>query len=172
VRIANAATDLTAYHRTAIIRSAIHKSAIDAHGLMGHLLLDSERMRNILSLTRLYYCVCEIRVQSVSELNHLEFRYEDDRAAVKHGGAGAPSGMVRQIRNWELRHLHPLTYLYPYSIRNAIHRAREPISTDDETNRIAAINELAMARCQIMLMRIKANTSGYTKMSYRPSSPK
>lgn len=164
VRIANAATDLTAYHRTTVIRSAIHKSTVDAHGHTGHLLLDKERIRNILSICRLHYCVREIRVQSFGELNNLDQLYEDARLVAQRSGASAPSVGAKQIQNWELRHLHPLIYLYPYSIRHVIIRVKKHLAaTSERPSRTAAVNELAMARCGIMLMRRNANTSGFAR---------
>jgi hypothetical protein len=160
VQIANAATDLAAYHRTAIVRSAMHKSAIDAYGLTGHLHFDKDRMKNMLSLTRLHYCVRETRVQSLSELNNLDLLYEDARIAAQRSGLSAPSGEAKQIKNWELRHLHPLIYLYPFSIRHALLRAKKHLDPSSEhSSRTTAVNELALARCGIMLMRTNAKAN-------------
>lgn len=168
--IANAATDLTAYHRTAIFQAAIHQSANEAHGVNGYRLLDKDRMRNILSLARLRYSISEIVVQSLRDLNNLDMLYEKARIVAQsnfhsdhiHMDArfqdtvGSPnlSPGAREIKNWGLRHIHPLTYFYPYSIRHAILRAKKHLATKSlPPSRTIAVNELALARCGMRLMR-------------------
>ena len=154
VLTANAAIDLTAYRRVAIIQLAIHNAAIEGNGPSGHLRLDKKQMRNILSLARLCYSVNETNVQSFNKLNDLESLYENERLFAQRNSKSKFPGSTQKIRNWELRHLHALIYLYPYSIRNAICRAREHCSVQsDYPCRITAVNELALARCQILLMR-------------------
>lgn len=158
VLIANASTELTAYHRTAIVQTAIHQSVYESHCPTGNFLLDKDRMRNILSLTRLHYCVRELEAHSFAELNKLEGLYYDNRLAVQRSGANRSSVVpLQKVRNWELRHLHPLTYLYPYSIRNVISRAKKHFTPMIEhPTHVIAVNELAMARCEINLMRENA----------------
>lgn len=163
VRLANAETHLTAYHRTAIVQSAIHRSADDA-APSGHLLLDKGRMRNILSLARLHYCVDEIKGQSLSKLNKLDHMYENARLLAQSGGECASPVGAQKIQNWELRHLHPLIFLYPYSIRHSLRRAKDHFTaTNIRTSRSIVVNELSLARCGILLMRKNANTSGFDR---------
>jgi hypothetical protein len=160
--------DLTAYHRAGMVQSAIHQSADGAFGPKGYLRLNREGMRTILSLARLHYSVCEIGVKSLSGLQHLDHLYENARLEVQRGIDRRSPVLGRQIQNWELRHLHPLTYLYPFSIRHAIARGLQHHEVaSDSPNRTIALNELALARCGIMLMRRKATDDAKQSSSGR-----
>jgi hypothetical protein len=157
VRSAFQESNLTAYYRAGIIRSAIHQSANETFGPKGYLHLNREGMRTILSLARLHYSVCEIGIQSLSGLQHLDRLYDDARLEVQRGTNRRSPVLGRKIKNWELRHLYPLTHLYPFSIRHAIARAMQHHeATSDRPDRDIALNELALARCAIKLMRRQA----------------
>jgi hypothetical protein len=156
----SSADGLTAYHRTGILQLAIHKSANDA---FAYLCLEKNAMRNILSLARLHYSVCEIGGLNLLGLRCLEQSYKNARIeTMRQIDHRSPIGR-RHIQNWTLRHHHPLTYLYPYAIRHAIARGiADREAKFEPTNRSIAVNELALAHCGIWLMRQTAKSSaGY-----------
>lgn len=156
-RRASAERGLTAYDRVGMIRSAIHQAADQVSGPWGHLHLGRDGMRTILSLARLHYSAAELKVGSFRELQFLDCLYETARFKLQPEGDCHPPVLGRHIRNWKLRHLHPLTYLYPYAIRYAITRGLQHLAAIPELpDRAIAVNELALARCGILLMRRKA----------------
>lgn len=155
-----AATELAsdiAYRRTGMIQSAIHKAACDAHGPNGSMGLNAEGIRTMLSLTRLHFAVAELNVGSFRELRELDERYEVARAYERTGVDEHPPLIGRHIPAWRLRHIRPLSYLFPFSIRHAIARGAEQMEWPaDRQTRSIAVNELALAHCGIVLMRRSA----------------
>lgn len=151
------ARGLTAYRRTGMLQSAIHQLANDTFGPTGYLDLNIGEMRSLLSLARLHYSVGEIRVRSLEDLARLHQLYERARIEVREGSDQRPPILGRHIQNWTIRHLRPLTDLYPFSIRQALGRG---ISHRDVTgvvpDRSMAMNELTLARCETILMKRKA----------------
>ncbi|NKL44817.1 hypothetical protein GFL57_28240 [Rhizobium leguminosarum bv. viciae] len=153
---AESKSGLVAYDRTDILRTAIHKLA-DSPGNPGAVALNRERTRALLSLARLHYSIGEISVGSLTELRSLETLYATARSHALEQNTGRSTPGERHIKNWTLRHLHPLTYLFPFSIRHAIDRAlRHGSLTVDAPERLVLLNELAVARCGILLMRREA----------------
>lgn len=144
---------MTAYHRAGAVRLALYRIAQEIHGSEGHLNIEKTMMRNILSLARLRYSVSEIEIRSVREIRELYQLYEQARIMTKNETIPLITG--RYIRNWQLRSLHPLLHLYPYSLRNAINRA---VAHTASPSRAVAVNELALARCGILLMRKTAKS--------------
>lgn len=157
LRALSKAQGLTAYRRTGMLQSAIHQLANDMFGPKGYLDLNISEMRSLLSLARLHYSVGEIRVRGLEDLATVHQLYERARIEAKEGSDQRPPILGRHIQNWSIRHLRPLTDLYPLSIREALGRG---ISHRDVTaelpDRSMAINELALARCEIILMKRKA----------------
>lgn len=151
------ASDLTAYDRAGLVRQCLYDLAIAATGPEGHLRLDRNGTREILSLCRLHFLALECHVQSISELQKLNHRYELARTAT---GQEFSEGQVltgKYIRNWRMRHMHPLTFFFPYAIRYALSRAiRQATEAKMPSDRPTAVNELALARCGINLMHATA----------------
>ena len=157
LRSVSKAQGLTAYRRTGMFQSAIHQLANDLFGPKGYLDLNISAMRSLLSLARLHYSVGEIRVRGLEDLARVHQLYEQARLEVREGSDQRPPILGRHIQNWSIRHLRPLTDLYPFSIRTAFGRG---ISHRDVTtelpDRSMVINELTLARCEIILMKRKA----------------
>lgn len=65
----------TAYERTSVIRQALHEFALLARGAGGHLQLNKESMRTILSLCRLHFSVSECNVSRLKDFKVLHRRY-------------------------------------------------------------------------------------------------
>jgi len=150
---------LTAYERTGIVQAVIHKIVTDACKNSKPVLLDRTGMKNILSLVRLHYSAGEIRVRWFGALNKLNCLYQNARDEVRGRANCKPVIAGRHIRNWELRHLQPLTYFYPYSIRYAIDRGIRHFGEKyPEIDRNIAINEIALAHCSEMRMRRAAKS--------------
>lgn len=154
---ARSAPDLTAYERAGEIRKGLHYLAIAAGGPEGHLCLDRDGMREMLSLCRLHFLALECRARSVSELQKMKFRYE---LAHIEASRECDKGQVlsgKYIQNWKMRHQHPLFFFFPYCIRNALARATfQDIEGTTPFDRKTAVNELALTICGIELMQTKA----------------
>jgi hypothetical protein len=149
-------SDLVAYDRTGVLRTAIYALAT-APGNPGSGALGRESTRTLLSLARLHYSVGEINVGSLEEIRSLEKLYLVARSNASNHEDGRVSTGEKCIKNWTLRHLHPLTYLFPYAVRHALKRALgHGALTPDAPDREILLNELALARCGILLMRREA----------------
>ena len=112
IKEAESAGDLVAYERTALVRTAILEAVdIERAGEFGR-----ESMRILLSLTRLRFSAAEANVRSFNEITALNDRYEAARRRAAIVAPDAPDG-ARKIRNWSLRHMHPLTFLMPVDRR-------------------------------------------------------
>ena len=142
------ASAMTAYRRAGMLQAALHDIADETAGHAGGKALDRERTRAILALARLHFSARELRLSSVTELGELAEAYTADRETL-----GAKRELLtsnrRSIRNWRLRHIRSLLDFYPYSIRHGIARAVR----SDQFDRVAIVNELALAHCGILRMR-------------------
>jgi hypothetical protein len=154
--IASSTPNLTAYDRAGIVRRRLHELAINQAGSNAHLKLDKARMRNILSLLRLYFANLECQVQSAAELLEIHLRYEAARAAENQGFDTSQKITGKKIQKWRLRSLQPLTYYFPYSVRHALRRLvdQDPSSTGSMDHKTAA-NELALTYCEIEFVRMR-----------------
>lgn len=146
----------TAYRRAAMVQALVHELA-DYHSPFDRLKLHRERTRSILALARLRFSTRELDLDSFAELQALVDRYEADRTVERSGTEELSIVTGRRIRNWRLRHLHSLIFFYPYSIRHALARGlRHMAETSQPPDRTLAINELALAHCNIEQMRLNA----------------
>lgn len=139
---------ITAYRRVGMLQAALHNIADETAEHQGGEALDRERTRAILSLARLHFSSWELRLSSVIELRSIAAAYISDRETM-----GAERELVksnrRTIKNWRLRHIRSLLDFYPYAIRNGLARA----ARSEQFDRIALVNELALAHCGILRMR-------------------
>lgn len=142
------ANAMTAYRRAGMLQAALHDIADETAGHPGGEALDRERTRAILALARLHFSARELRLSSVTELAELAAAYTADRESL---GAKRqiPTSNSRYIRNWRLRFIRSLLDFYPYSIRHGLDRA----ARSDQFDRVAIVNELALAHCGILRMR-------------------
>ena len=142
--------DGTAYRRAGMVQSLLHEIARrDAEHATAKP-LDREATRLILSLSRLHFSVAEIQLNSFTALSELSAAYSKARKAeetLRH------STSRRFIRNWRLRHLRPLTELFPIAIRYGLERGISHFGLNKELTHEAALNELALAHCGVLLMR-------------------
>lgn len=142
------ASVVTAYRRAGMLQAALHDIADEAAGQPRGEALDRDRTRAILALARLHFSARELRLSSVTELGKLVAAYTADRETL-----GAERELLksnrRSIKNWRLRHIRSLLYFYPYSIRHGLARA----VCSDQLDRVAIVNELALAHCGILRMR-------------------
>jgi hypothetical protein len=145
--------NLTAYDRAGVVRDCLYKLAITKEGKDGGLKLDKSQTRTILSLLRLYFSILECQVRSVAELREIHLRYEAARAAEKQGFDTSRKVTGKKIQNWRLRSLQPLTFYFPYSVRDSLKRL---IDQDTSGERLidhkSAVNELALIYCEIERM--------------------
>jgi hypothetical protein len=139
---------MTAYRRTGMLQAALHAMADGRSDHPGGVSLDRERTRKILALARLHVSTQELRLSSVAELEKLSVAYTCDRQTL-----GAERELLienrRSIRNWRLRHIRSLLEFYPFSIRHGLERA----TRSDQFDRVAIINELALAQCGVLRLR-------------------
>jgi hypothetical protein len=156
LHLAASTPDLTAYDRAGLVRRYLHELAIDEAGRSAFLKLDKVRMRNTLSLLRLYFSNLECQVQSAAELLKIQLRYEAARAAEKQGFDTSQKITGKKVQNWRLRSLQPLTFYFPYSVRHALKRLidQDPSSAGLMDHK-SAVNELALSYCEIELMRLR-----------------
>ncbi len=142
------ASAMTAYRRAEMLQAALHDIADETAGHPGGEALDRERTRAMLALARLHFSARELRLSSVTELRELAEAYTADRETL-----GAKRELLtsnrRSISNWRLRHIRSLLEFYPYSIRHGLARA----ARSDQFDRVAIVNELALAHCGILRMR-------------------
>lgn len=151
LKSASLAHSSVAYQRAGQIQALIHGLAYDALGNHGPASLRRDSTRTILSLARLHYSVDELRLNDFADVARLRTMYALAREAEEaHHFNG------RHIKNWQLRHLRPLTDLFPFSIREALDRGVCHVASGAEIQREVAINELALAHCGILLMRRQA----------------
>lgn len=148
------APHLLAYDRTALVQAAIHDSAADVWGAVGPQRLNRQRVRKILSLTRLHFAIAESKRKSFPAIENLEQAY----AARRRRSATAPPKRMRPgarfIPNWQSRHLWPMTYYYPVGIRQAFERASRFLKqTEHGFSRAVAVNELALAYATLTAAR-------------------
>ena len=155
MKVAAKADHNVAYQSAGAIQTLIHSLAYDAFGPDGPLSLPRAATKTMLSLARLHYSVDELQVQSFGRLARVLAMYAHEREAATANEAGYRiSG--QSISNWRLRHLRPLTDLFPYSIREAMERGIRHATSGREFDRTAAVNELAMAHSGLLLMRRRA----------------
>lgn len=146
-----------AYRRVGRIQTFIHSMAYDVLGAEGPRSLNKEATRKILSLARLRYSVEELRFNSFSDIATLHGLYGKAREAVANEDGCSNRISGKFIRNWPLRHLHPLTDLFPYALRHALDRGVSHTASGAGLDRTSAVNELALAHTAILLMRKSAN---------------
>ena len=159
LHLAASTSNLTAYDQTGLVQRRLHELASRSSCTHAHLKLDKDRMRNILSLSRLYFANRECQVRSAAELHEIELRYESERAAEKQGFDTSQKLTGRKIQNWRLRSLRPLTFYFPFSARHSLKRlATQDVSGAGSIDRQTAANELALIYCEIELMRTNAKT--------------
>lgn len=144
----NQASVMTAYRRAGMLQAALHHIADETAGHPGGESLDRERTRAILALARLHFSARELRLSSVAKLGELAEAYTADRQTLG-GKRELLTSNGRSIRNWRLRHIRPLLDFYPYSIRHGLARA----ARSNQFDRVAIVNEVALAHCGILRMR-------------------
>lgn len=145
--------DATAYHRAGIVQRLIHNTAQDVKGPDGPTSLDREATRTMLSLARLHFSVLEISYDSFANAAALASIYAQSREADQTQDAEHCLLNGRHLSNWRLRHLRPLSDLFPFSIRFAFERGISHRGTNTVLTREIAVNELALAHCGLLLMR-------------------
>lgn len=140
-----------AYNKVGIIQEMIHNLAYDVFGVHGPASLRRNATRTMLSLARLHYSVEELRLNNFSDVAKLLSNYANAR---KYTMLNEKEYITpgRHIRNWRLRHLRPLTDLFVYSIRGTLNRGINHNIYGVEIQREAAVNELALAHAEILLM--------------------
>lgn len=149
-----------AYRRTGLLQATLHQIAEHTTTHPGGTKLNRKRMRAMLALTRLYFSTIELRLASIEELRSLLFIYEEEREIARRDEAQITTN-GRLIRAWRLRHVQPLVNLFPYSIRHGLKRALAHGEADFD--RIALVNELALAHCGIFRMRAAGRARMFAK---------
>ncbi len=158
LKAASNTDDVVAYQRTSSIQKLIHNLAAEAYGSSGPTSLSRGATKTMLSLARLRYSVDELRFQSFNDVAKLMAMYALQREAAKADVRGyRVSG--QNIPDWRLRHLRPLTDLFPYSIRDSLERGIRHITSGRAIERLAAVNELAMAHSSLLLTRRRHKAS-------------
>lgn len=146
---ASSAENKVAYQRAGQVQALIHGLAYDALGQHGPTSLRRDATRTILSLARLHYSVKELHLDDFTGAARLFAMY----AAVREADEDISHILGRYIPNWRLRHLRPLTHMFPYSVRDALDRGVCHAASGLEIQRAIAVNELALAHSGILLMR-------------------
>ena len=148
---------ITAYRRAGLVQALIHTMA-STNSPEGPLGLDREPTRQILALARLRFSVAELEIGSFDEMGSLRKVYQRERAEEQSGTHEFWPVRGRKIRNWRMRHLHSLVFLFPDAVRQALARGIKrsalisaPFSVPPD--RAIAVNELTIAHCSIILMR-------------------
>jgi len=149
---ANRQSDEIAYVKTQRIQQLIHDLEAIQNANGKTVVLDREATRSMLSLTRLHFSVSEMRLGSFLEWANLSERYDEARKLAASGALSQPR-RGRAIPNWPSRHLRPLVDFFPIAARSAFDRAKRHAATGQKVLRSVAINELALAKCGILLMR-------------------
>ncbi len=159
IKKAEAAEGLVAYERTAIIRMAI----LNVFDIESIETIDRERLRTLLSLTRLRFSATEANIRSFDQLRALDDFYAAARRKSATTAPNAPADS-QSIQNWNLRFMHPLTFLMPIAIRAALDRGSRHLTPrwsmsikgspqPNRIERLQAVNELALAKCATILIR-------------------
>ncbi len=149
---ANIQCDQIAYIRTRPIQKLIHELEVMRNVKGQTVSIDREATRSMLSLTRLHFSVSEMRFESFLEWAELAERYDKARRLAMSGELT----VVRRggnVPNWALRHLRPLVDFCPIAVRHSFERAKHHAANGMALTTDIAINELALAKCGIILMR-------------------
>jgi hypothetical protein len=141
-----------AYLRTRHIQQLIHSLQLSQSAKGRKVVLDREATRSMLSLTRLHFSVSELRFGSIIEWATISAKYDEARRLAASGALAAPT-RGRVIPNWSLRHLRSLVDFFPVATRSSFDRAKTHAALGRGVSRDIAINELALAKCGILLMR-------------------
>lgn len=141
---------MIAYDRVGLLQQFIHQIADTTPSHLGSLQLGREKMRVLLSLTRLHFSTAELKLKSINELQSLLTTY-DTKRQIAELNSDHINRSGRYIKKWQLRHIQPLINLYPYTIRHSIKRAIS--HKESEFDRNTLINELALTHCEIIRMR-------------------
>lgn len=144
---------MTAYRRTAILQTVLHNIADESPNHKGGLALDRDRTRVILALARLYFSALELRASTQQDLATLISLYNADRETLGHSRSRLTRN-GRSIERWRLRHIRSLLDFYPYSIRHGLMRIITSKEAEKEAEAEAFVNELALAHCSILRMRL------------------
>lgn len=145
---------MTAYQKTGLMQLALHRIADEAPGHPGSEKLDRYRMRDLLSLTRLYFSSVELRDISLDHLRSIHETYSISRTFEKNECREHAPINGSHIRAWRLRHIRSLVYFYPYAIRFGLDRALAHNFNHVEVKTL--VNELALAHCGVVRMRVAA----------------
>ena len=145
--------DITAYHRTSIVQSVVHEIANETNENGGLESLDREATRTMLSLARLHFSIAEINLDSFADMEKIYSMYIRERESENSKeDNNVPMGR-RYVHNWRLRHLRPLTDLFPFSIRHALERGISQLELNGKLSREICVNELALAHCEMLRMK-------------------
>lgn len=138
------ATDEISYDRVSIVARAI---SLQNSGRRG---LDREALRKILSLGRLHFLYREVQGLSAGNVLRLIHQYDTARCKLSQEWELRPDG----IKNWRMRHLHPIWFYFPRSLRDSIHRlVSQCTATDNNLDIQECINELTLIYCERHVMR-------------------
>lgn len=140
-----------AYQRAGAVQTLIHSLAYEAFGPDGPASLHRDATRTMLSLARLHHSVNELRVQSFADIAKLHAVYGRVRKAAETDNGYHITG--QNIAKWRLRHLRPLTDLFPLSIRRALERGISHATAGQAFERATAVNELAVAHSSLLMTR-------------------
>lgn len=162
-------TDVTAYRRTTTVQLLIHEIAQESNDRGGAETLDREATRAMLSLARLHFSVSEINFDSFADMAKLSAIYSRE-ADTKRSGKDEAQRIARgNIRNWRMRHLRPLTDLFPFAVRKGLERGIDQFGLGRDLSREIAVNELALAHCGVLLMRKSAYWNAAVRTRNRES---
>lgn len=153
---ASSKKNIIAYQRVSGIQRLIHELADVTPGKCALRGLNKNATREILSLSRLYYSVEELRFRGFSDVSRMLSTYALARETVD-----STYVQGKYIRNWQKRYLHPLINLYPYSIRKALFRIACCENSDVVFQRQMAVNELAVIKLELMSMVSRAKIARY-----------
>lgn len=111
----------TAYDKTSTLQTFIHAEVNRLNGKNASDKLNKERMRIVLSTVRLHLSCLEIKVNNLSELTKLTESYTASIKIEKSDSNSKPSSHTgKHIKNWKLRHIKPILWYFPESIRNSL----------------------------------------------------
>lgn len=110
------ASSMTPYQKTGIIQNFIHEFVNNHYGnTEAHLSINSKLMSNILSATKLYFCLISIRNYSIQEL--LSENNKTDELASEENRSNTDTRVSKNkkiIKNWKVRHMKSfLNYMTP-----------------------------------------------------------
>jgi len=111
------------YKRVSKIQKFLHGKIDEKHGKASHLNIPVKPIKDLLSASRLHLNIYDIKYKDINSLLYLFCRSKEaSDAELAKPSKIALAKNKRYVKNWQVRHMKSLIYLFPQLDRSKIHR--------------------------------------------------